>query len=280
MVDALKGLGGMPFGLSNNLVQRIVSAVSLLPVVLWPIYAGGWWFTGLLAVGGVLMMLEWSRLTHIGSVAASASASFMLVILMIGLEFTSKGLGYPALLGLVALFASGAAIARIARFKSDLGWLLCGFGYVGMALVALLLLRALDAWLVLWVFLVVWATDVGGYFAGKGIGGPKLAPRISPKKTWAGLFGGVALSGLVTYLMILWFDFGKEGAMLILLSAFLAGWAQVGDLVESALKRHFNVKDSGGLIPGHGGLLDRVDGLVFVAPVVVLIAFVRPSIWF
>ncbi len=267
----------MPFGLSSNLVQRIVSAVSLLPFVLWPIYAGGWWFAGLLAVGGPLMMLEWGRLTHLKSVMASASAAFMLVILVIWLEYTGKGLGYPVLAVLVLLSVLGALIARV---KSDLGWLLCGFGYVGMALIALLLLRSLDAWLVLWVFLVVWATDVGGYFAGKGIGGPKLAPRISPKKTWAGLLGGMGLSALVTYLMVLWFDFGQEATLLVLLSACLAVWAQVGDLVESALKRHFNVKDSGGLIPGHGGLLDRVDGLVFAAPAVVFIALVRPSIWF
>ncbi len=277
MVDVLKGPRGMPFGLSNNLMQRIVSAVLLLPFVLWPIYAGGWWFAWLLAVGGSLMMLEWCRLTHLTSLVTPVVAAFMLILLVFWLEYTGEGLGYPVLVGLVALSVLGVMTAWV---NPDLGWLLSGFGYVGMALIALLLLRGLDAWLVLWVFLVVWATDVGGYFAGKGIGGPKLAPSISPKKTWAGLLGGMGLSALVTYLMVLWLGFGKEGTLLVLLSAFLAIWAQVGDLAESALKRHFNVKDSGGLIPGHGGLLDRVDGLVFAAPAVVLIAYVRPSIWF
>lgn len=266
----------MPLGLSDNLFKRIVSAVSLLPVVLWPIYAGGWWFAGLLAVGGALMVLEWGKLTHLKSSVAPGIAALLLAALVITLEYTQRENGYAILTVLTVLAGLGALMAQA---KADFGWWLSGLGYVGMALVALLLIRSLDAWLVLWVFLVVWATDVGGYFAGKGIGGPKLAPRISPKKTWAGLIGGVLLSALVTFLMHIWFDFGRDAPLLVLLSALLAVWAQVGDLVESALKRHFNVKDSGGLIPGHGGLLDRVDGLVFVAPAVAFLAAVWPQLW-
>ena len=121
----------------------------------------------------------------------------------------------------------------------------------------------------MWTLLVVWATDVGGYFAGKGIGGPRLAPRLSPKKTWAGLVGGMVLAiGAAS----LFADFVSLASLELLApaAAVLAVWSQVGDITESAVKRYFEAKDSGSLIPGHGGLLDRVDGLVFVAPAVAL----------
>jgi phosphatidate cytidylyltransferase len=162
----------------------------------------------------------------------------------------------------------------------SLGWWLAGFSYVGAPLVAMWWLRTLDAGLlVLWVFFIVWATDIGGYFFGKGIGGPKLAPSISPKKTWAGLIGGVAFS--VAAALALHFIFGllENKSAVILASGLLAVWAQVGDLVESAIKRHFGVKDSGELIPGHGGLLDRVDGLVFVAPAMAMLIIWYPTVF-
>jgi phosphatidate cytidylyltransferase len=118
---------------------------------------------------------------------------------------------------------------------------------------------------------LVWATDTAAYIAGRGIGGPRLAPRISPNKTWAGLAGGVvgaALVGLVASLLRdAPADVGLPGEMwrLVALSGVLALVEQAGDLVESAVKRHFGVKDSGNLIPGHGGVLDRVDGLIAVS---------------
>jgi phosphatidate cytidylyltransferase len=120
-----------------------------------------------------------------------------------------------------------------------------------------------------WLLLVVWTTDIGAYFAGRSIGGPKLAPRISPGKTWAGLVGGMAAAGLVGGLLT-----ALAGAGFWLaagLGALLAAVAQAGDLFESRLKRHAGVKDSGHLIPGHGGLLDRIDGLVFAAPTFALV---------
>ncbi|MCH7931170.1 MAG: CDP-archaeol synthase, partial [Proteobacteria bacterium] len=123
---------------------------------------------------------------------------------------------------------------------------------------------------VFWLFAVVWATDVGAYFAGRGVGGPKLLPRISPGKTWAGLVGGVVCAALVGAAAAALLDLPSH-APLILVSALLAVVAQAGDLFESMVKRRFKAKDSGTLIPGHGGVLDRLDGLLAAAPVVAVI---------
>jgi len=144
-----------------------------------------------------------------------------------------------------------------------------GIAYVGIALTSIAWLRTQDdhGLLVIWTFFAVWAMDVGGYFAGKGIGGPKLAPKLSPKKTWAGLIGGMILAAIVSLVISITFDLGNPFLMPFA-GALVAAVAQLGDLYESAVKRSLNAKDSGNLIPGHGGILDRVDGLVFAAPIV------------
>ncbi len=270
----------MPLGLSDNLFQRIVSALLLLPPVLGAVYMGGVWFAALLALGGTLMILEWCALTG-GQGMLARAAAVLLLLLMLAAEYTGS---FPSIAIFFAFLTSVALLGTvlIGRAAPRLGWLLVGISYVAFPIAALYWVRAGEGgglW-VLWILLVVWATDVGGYFAGKGIGGPKLAPRISPKKTWAGLIGGMALSALVTWLMNLIYPFTESPYGLTLAAALLAVWAQVGDLLESAIKRHFGVKDSGGLIPGHGGLLDRVDGLVFVAPAVVLLFLVAPFFGF
>jgi phosphatidate cytidylyltransferase len=142
-----------------------------------------------------------------------------------------------------------------------------GILYVGLPAMALVWLRndvpgGLEH--VLWLMIVVWATDICAYFAGRSIGGPKLAPRISPGKTWAGLLGGMAGAGLFGGLLALTFGAGFWLAASVGMGVAVV--SQLGDLFESALKRRAGVKDSGHLIPGHGGLLDRIDGLVFAAP--------------
>ncbi len=264
----------MPFGISDNLFKRIVSAVLLLPVVLWPIYAGGWWFAGLLALGGALMITEWCGLTKVEPKLLHG-LSAVLVALLIPVVFTT---GYSSPAQLIAVLTGLAVLGGLlVKVQRTMGWWLAGLGYVGLPLVALFFIRDASALVVFWVFLVVWATDVGGYFAGKGIGGPKLAPKVSPKKTWAGLLGGMGLSALVSVAFAAIFEFDNSYWWA---AAALAAWAQAGDLLESGIKRSFGVKDSGGLIPGHGGLLDRVDGLVFVAPAVALLMAFHPLFGF
>src|SRR5205814_6190038 len=151
-------------------------------------------------------------------------------------------------------------------------WTATGFGYAAAAEVASVLVRHDQAHgfvALILILLVVWVTDIGGYFAGRGIGGPKLWPRISPKKTWAGAIGGFAAS-LAVAIGFSALGHGKALPLLVLAAA-LSIAAQLGDLFESAVKRRFGVKDSSHIIPGHGGLMDRLDG--FVAAVVMAAIF-------
>jgi phosphatidate cytidylyltransferase len=192
-------------------------------------------------------------------------------IILIAIALTSATLGGTAFAVLVAL------IATIMYFEWSrmvgrwgLGWKLFGFIYCLLPAVSLLWIRERAEFqgigkgfdLVIWVFLVVWTTDIGAYFAGRAIGGPKLAPSISPNKTIAGLVGGMASA---TILAGAWVNFIGLPALLLWLAPPFAFAAQMGDLFESGLKRRAGVKDSGTWLPGHGGLLDRLDGLVPVA---------------
>ncbi len=155
-------------------------------------------------------------------------------------------------------------------------WTAAGFLYAAVAEIASVLLRmdAVKGFIALiFVLLIVWVTDSGGYFAGRGIGGPKLWPRVSPKKTWAGAIGGfiasLAVAGIFAGL-----DLGKAGPLLMI-SGVLSVVSQLGDLFESAVKRRFGVKDSSQIIPGHGGLLDRLDGFVAAVAMAALFGFLR-----
>ena len=175
-----------------------------------------------------------------------------------------------------AIFVAGVATmmyfewSRLVRGWSA-GWLVAGFVYALVPALAVLWIRevpSLGLSLVVWVFVVVWSTDIGAFFAGRAIGGPKLAPSISPNKTIAGLAGGMASAGLAGWA---WSDFSGLPPVFVWLGAPLAAAAQAGDLFESWLKRRAKAKDSGTWLPGHGGLLDRVDGLVAVAPLTALL---------
>jgi len=149
-------------------------------------------------------------------------------------------------------------------------WLVAGFGYALIPALALLWIRERGAHrleLLIWVFIVTWSTDIGAYVAGRTIGGPKLAPSISPNKTWAGLIGGMVAAALLGGAWTLAFDLPR---LMLLLAPLFAIGAQLGDLFESGLKRRAGVKDSGALLPGHGGVLDRLDGLVVVASLTAL----------
>lgn len=187
-----------------------------------------------------------------------------IVMVVIALAAAIQG-GYAfallAAAGATAVFYEWTRVAR----GWGIGWQVAGFLYALAAALSLLWIRdrADQGFaLVLWVFIIVWATDIGAYFVGRGIGGPKLAPAISPQKTWAGFYGGIAAA---TVLGGAWALFAGLRPVVLLLAPLFAVAAQGGDLFESWMKRRAGIKDSGTWLPGHGGVFDRLDGLLPVA---------------
>ena len=249
---------------------RALSALVMAPPALLAVWWGGYAFGGLVAIAVAVMCWEWhvmvlGRFGWVGRVSALLAALGCLAAVV-------RADGGAAL---VVLAAIGAA-----AFGADLGrdnrrpklWAGLGALYVGLPGVALVWLRGQGddgRLLLVWLLLVVWATDIGAYACGRLIGGPLLAPRISPKKTWAGLLGGMVSAALVGLVVS---SQASVGAPMGLAAggALLAVIAQAGDLVESWVKRRWGVKDASNVIPGHGGVLDRVDGLLAVAGAVAL----------
>ena len=227
---------------------------------------GGWFFAVLLLSAVALMAREWAGLAGPLSPAARdfVMGAALLPAAAILLAMAGEADGAVLLLAVGSVAAAGLA-ALLPGAPSH--WAAGGVLYIGLPALSLLWLRndgPNGIVLVLWLFFVVWATDTFAYFAGRAIGGPRLAPGISPSKTWAGLGGGMLGAAAVggTFAAAV----GGAGPAAAALAALLAVVAQAGDLFESWLKRRVDVKDSGTLIPGHGGFLDRVDGLLFAAP--------------
>ena len=247
--------------------QRVLSSLVMAAGVLAAVLADGWLFVVLVLAAIVVMAHEWSRL-----IAPMRSPRRLLTLLVAGLP----GLAVLALAaGFSALALAMLAVAPIVGASTALrmaelppGRVAAGTLYVGIPALALVWLRTqapAGSMHLLWLLLVVWATDIFAYLVGRTLGGPKLAPRISPGKTWSGLCGGVVGAGLTGGVAAM--ALGAGFGLAAMVGALLALVGQGGDLFESALKRQAGVKDSGHLIPGHGGLLDRIDGLVFAAPV-------------
>lgn len=253
---------------NHALLVRILSASVLIPVAVACVWYGGVAFTGMVALFAALMIYEWDRL-----VGASGPLFVLQAIVVLGailaqpvyaVDKSLIGLG----IGLIVLIS--VAAMRRQRWT----WSAAGAVYVAVPSISLLWLRNVaedGVVLVAWLFIVVWMTDMGAYVAGKSLGGPKLAPKISPNKTWSGLIGG-ALAAAIAGSLLVWVVNGVYPSVLVAIGGFLfAALSQISDLVESAVKRHFHVKDSGSIIPGHGGVLDRVDGLILTAPALALI---------
>jgi phosphatidate cytidylyltransferase len=250
---------------SRNLLLRVAAALVLAPTAIAIAYAGGWLWTALVTLAAVGLYVEWLM------IVGAAHRRRVVVLGVVALVTAGICLVVGRIDG--SLLALVLGLAVVVLLSPQLRhWSAGGFLYAAAAEIASVLVRLdqSDGFVALiLILLVVWATDIGGYFAGRGIGGPKLWPRVSPKKTWAGAIGGFAAS-LVVSGGFAGLGLGKAGPML-LLGAALSIASQLGDLLESAVKRHFGVKDSSHLIPGHGGIMDRLDG--FVAAVVVATIF-------
>ena len=245
---------------------RVLSAIVLAIPALLAVYVGFPVFDVVFALASLVMVLEWDRLCapaeRRDGVTWIFGASVLFPVLMSVADRPDWALG--------AVLAGSAVHYGAARVLRRPMPLLAASGtvYIGLPLVALLWLRH-DAVYgmvsIFWLFAVVWATDTGALFSGRAIGGPKLAPSISPNKTWSGFFGGVVAAVAVSLIAGLWFGVSSLFPMAVL-GALLSVTSQLGDLLESAVKRSLKVKDSGDIIPGHGGIFDRVDGLLLAAP--------------
>ena len=245
--------------------QRIASSIVLAAVVVSASVVGGWPFVLLILAAVAVMAVEWAKLATAAQCWRPLAATLAVApaVAVIGLAAGYSGAAPVALvLGSVA-----AALAAWQRRWCEPLRAAGGVLYIGVPALALVWLRGSSAaglQHLLWLLIVIAATDTCAYLVGRTLGGPRLAPRISPGKTWSGLLGGVAGAGLLGAVAS-----HALGAGVMFAAAVGAGLAvvgQLGDLFESALKRRAGVKDSGRLIPGHGGLLDRIDGLVFAAP--------------
>jgi phosphatidate cytidylyltransferase len=264
----------------SELSARIASAAVLGIVALLVTWLGGWLFALFWLAAGLVILIEWTAMTRAeprqtlqGLLGAGLIALVVVYLLKL-----------PLWVGALVAAAAGIASLMAAASPRDRGWAVGGFAYAAViALVPTMVRDHPQAGVVsvLWMFAVVWTSDIAAYFTGRRFGGPKLWPKVSPKKTWSGFLGGLtggALAGaLVVVLGQRWGGSAAVSLWLVLLISAVASVAgQLGDLAESALKRAFDVKDSGWLIPGHGGVMDRLDAFwpvaLFAALMLALVA--------
>jgi phosphatidate cytidylyltransferase len=262
---------------------RAVSALVLMPPVLGAVYFGSPYFEILLCGCAVIMAWEWERLC--GGRTRQIEFFVLAATFVVAVVLTSLGRPLVALSVLLAGSAGlliSAAPWRESTAPSDakdgLKWRVAGAFYIGACCMALTWLRTHPAFgfeIVAWLLATVWAVDIGAYISGRLIGGPRLVPAISPNKTIAGLLGGMACAGAVGAAVAAVFYHRQSIVPLAASSVVLGFVAQAGDVAESWIKRRRGFKDSGHLIPGHGGLLDRVDGLLAATAVTALFFAVR-----
>ncbi len=253
----------------RDLGLRIASAVALAIVVIGALWAGVLPFAMVVGIVGVLVAWEWGRIVR--SAGVDAILIIQALAVATGVLLSARGL---AGLGLVLILVA-AIISALLAFGERGHMAAFGALYAGLPAVALVWFHhgAFGFLGVLFLLLAVWATDTGAYFAGRLIGGPKLMPRISPNKTWSGLAGGIIAGSLVGLALALMRP-ELSIAYMMLAGALLGVVSQAGDLLESALKREYGVKDASTLIPGHGGFMDRIDGLAAAVVVSAIYAVV------
>ncbi|MDZ7627992.1 MAG: phosphatidate cytidylyltransferase [Parvularculaceae bacterium] len=243
----------------DALILRIASAAFLAPLTLMAAWVGGPIFAGLVAFLCVLMAFEWARMTE----SAETSTVFYTLGAASAAALTLAAAGFYSFAFLAA--AAGGAGALVSA-KKHRGWAAFGAAFFIAPAIALLWLREeheAGGGLALLLFAIVWAADTGGYAGGRLVGGPKLNPSISPAKTWAGAAGGLIFGAAAAFfgapLLLGW----PADGFALAVGGGLGLASIVGDMAESAIKRRFGVKDMSGFIPGHGGVLDRLDGMIF-----------------
>jgi phosphatidate cytidylyltransferase len=268
----------------GDLMLRIASSIVLAPLALGFAYLGGLAFAAFWGVAAVLVMREWILLVSGSARRAALIIGLGSVALATALAASVAGAvdssGVFGVTGAAIVLVAGMIAAAAIRPRKTGYWLAAGIPYAGLMGLAPIILRA-DAGLgfiaIVFLFAVVWTTDVAAYFVGRAVGGPKLAPRLSPKKTWSGSIGGLVGAALAAVLVVHLSGIGGAFAV-VPIAVILSAVSQAGDLFESALKRRFGAKDSGSWIPGHGGLMDRLDGFVAAAVLACIVGVARGGI--
>lgn len=277
--------------MSSQIIKRVISSFIMAPMVILTIWYGKPVYenfsipvyTIFLALLGTGLCWEWERMILKNTTINTALMTmFVCLCAFIAPDNPTFAL-WVVLFGALFLFWKS-------KYNVSLAF---GVFYICLPIIALSYLYFVEGMisreLVLWLFFVVWATDIGAYFVGSSLKGPKILPRVSPKKTWSGLFGGVGFAMLVAYVFSIYLQnkgYSSEGGtsfltkMLVVSAGGLAVVSQMGDFFESYIKRKLGLKDSSNLIPGHGGLFDRVDGLLFASVALSLIVFFVNQGWF
>lgn len=254
-----QGLGRGRF--ANETLLRVATGLAFALPAAAAVWFGPPYFTVFIAAIVAVMAWEWS---HICGAALATEGGFALLVGGLAAVAAAADGAYGWGLAAIAVAVPLVwGLARIRRRARPL-WLAAGAVYIGLPAVATLWLYArpeIGRGLVLWTIAVVAAADIGAYFVGRAVGGPRLAPRISPGKTWSGAIGGWVAAAAVGVLIGILSGY-RAWAVLVLAAVALAAVSQAGDLLESAIKRRFAIKDTGHILPGHGGMMDRVDGII------------------
>ena len=260
------------------LAKRTLSALILAPPFIASIWFGYPYFNIFICVLGLVSVSEVVLITN-NQEGSKASIISILVGFISGTCFISFGEYELALIsfafgGIIAIFSSKRNVINIL-------WMEFAYLYVVIACVSLIELRDLSEigrQAIIWLFAVVWANDIGAYIIGRKFGSTRITPRISPGKTWIGTFAGLFFAALVSWgIMLTFFKHGNV-IMVIFISIIIAIGAQIGDFLQSYFKRQFGVKDSGTIIPGHGGVLDRGDGILLTAPFMLFALIINPEL--
>ena len=267
-------IGGMVQGPKKNaLLIRVLSAIVMLPIAIYIILAGGLPLFLLISLLSIIILSEWNGICENKPFSfLFVVQSFCTILLLLQLNMGSPYIGYAFICSIVSIIAVSYLV------KAKILWSVLGFLYAFIPSSSVLLIQeGFGSYVLLWMMLLIWGMDTGAYFVGKKVGGPKMSPKISPNKTWSGLIGGTITAMILAYLFLQFVEVQniaifENALILLILSGSLAILSQIGDLTESAVKRKYSVKDSGSIIPGHGGVMDRVDGILFVAPAILLMA--------
>jgi len=272
---------------SSELGLRIASGLVLALLALGSAWLGGYAFELFWLIAGLLVLKEWNDIQRIDAgrravSLLSAFAAYVIAVYMID-QAENRGAA-PSLVFFLPVFGVAILLLILSGGKlKERVWYAAGPLYASGTLIPPVVLRLHPSdggVAILWLFLCVWVSDIGAFFVGRKLGGPKLWPRVSPKKTWSGFLGGLVTGslgaiGAVLYARSIWGDVWLGGTALVIVSVIAVLAAVAGDLFESAVKRRFGVKDSGSILPGHGGVMDRLDSFIFASIFTFVVVWVR-----